>query len=185
MASGWNELKRKILRDVRVEVTEEVDRNFERQAFFSQAWQRHHSPLRQGGHILVKSGALRRSVRSRSDADSITFYSDLPYAAIHNEGGTIRVTRRMKNFFWAKYYETRGGFKRLKDGSLSRSKKQQQLSTVAEFWRAMALKKVGDVVKIPKRRFLGTSPELMDNVRRIIEDNVSAYLETIGNKVKP
>ena len=185
MATGWTELKRKILRDVRVEVTEEVDRNFERQAFFSQAWQRHHSPLRQGGHILVQSGALRRSVRSRSDADSITFYSDLPYAAIHNEGGEIRVTARMKAFFWAKYYEARGGFKRLKDGSLSRSKKQQQLSTVAEFWRAMALKKVGDTVKIPRRRFLGTSPEMMDNVKRIIEDNVSAYLETIGNRIKP
>ncbi len=30
----------RILQDIRVEMTDEFDRNFERQAFFSEAWQR-------------------------------------------------------------------------------------------------------------------------------------------------
>lgn len=174
---------RNILRDVKAEVSQEFDRNFERQAFFSRAWQRRTSPLRGNGHILVSTGMLRRSVKSRTDENSITFYSSLPYAEIHNEGGTIKVTRQMKRFFWAKYYEAAGGFKRRKDGSFSRSKKQVQLNTVAEFWKALALKKVGSTVKIPRRRFIGTSPEVEDSVRKIIESNIESYLNTIIDEI--
>ncbi len=49
-----------ILRDIQVELGDEFDQNFERQAFFSQAWQRRKSPTRPGGLILVDSGGLRQ-----------------------------------------------------------------------------------------------------------------------------
>ena len=168
---------KKIIADIRVEVSQELDRNFERQAFFAKAWERRRSPFRGNGHILVDTGNLRRSISSRSDERSITFFSDLPYAAIHNEGGEIKVTARMKKYFWYRYYQTSGKFVRLKSGGLSRSRKQTQLSTDAEFWKCMALMKVGSTVKIPKRRFLGTDPELESTVRRIIEDNLAEYFE--------
>lgn len=87
----------RILKDIRIGISDEFDQNFERQAFFTKAWARRRSPLRPGGHILVDTGALRKSISSRSDESSITFYSDLPYAAIHNEGGEIKVTARMKD----------------------------------------------------------------------------------------
>ena len=86
----------RILQDIRVEMTDEFDRNFERQAFFSEAWQRRKSPTRPGGSILIDTGRLRRSVSSRTTENSITFYTDLSYAAIHNDGGEIRVTKKMK-----------------------------------------------------------------------------------------
>lgn len=175
---------RNILRDVRVEVSQEFDRNFERQGFFSQAWKRRTSPVRGNGPVLIASGALRRSVKSKIDKDSITFYSSLPYAEIHNEGGAIKVTRKMKRFFWAKYYEATGGFRRRKDGSLSRSRKQVHLGTVAEFWKALALKKVGSTVTIPQRKFLGTSAELEAGVRKVIEDNIETYLNTVKDMIK-
>ena len=89
---------RRILSDIRVELGDEFDRNFERQAFFSDAWARRKSPTRPGGTILVDTGTLRRSIRSRTTDDSITFYTDLPYAAIHNDGGEIVVTEKMKRF---------------------------------------------------------------------------------------
>ena len=89
---------RRILSDIRVELGDEFDRNFERQAFFSDAWARRKSPTRPGGTILVDTGTLRRSVKSRTTDDSITFYTDLPYAAIHNDGGEIVVTEKMKRF---------------------------------------------------------------------------------------
>lgn len=41
----------------------------------------------------------------------------------------------------------------------------------------MALKKVGSTIKIPRRRFLGTSPEVEDAVRGIIEKNLRGYIE--------
>lgn len=43
---------------------------------------------------MIDTGRLRRSVSSRTTENSITFYTDLSYAAIHNDGGEIRVTKR-------------------------------------------------------------------------------------------
>lgn len=157
MASADGELRkvvRRILGDIRVELGDEFDQNFERQGFFAEKWQRRKSPIRGDGHILVASGDLRKSIRSRSDESSITFYSDLAYAGIHNEGGEIKVTARMKRFFWHKYYETKD-----------------------EFWKAMALMKVGKTIKIPRRQFLGMAPEVETEVRKIIEDNLTQYFE--------
>lgn len=157
MASADGELRkvgRRILSDIRVELGDEFDQNFERQGFFAEKWQRRKSPIRGDGHILVASGDLRKSIRSRSDESSITFYSDLAYAGIHNEGGEIKLTARMKRFFWHKYYETKD-----------------------EFWKAMALMKVGKTIKIPRRQFLGMAPEVETEVRKIIEDNLTQYFE--------
>ena len=166
---------RRILSDIRVELGDEFDRNFERQAFFSDAWARRKSPTRPGGTILVDTGTLRRSIRSRTTDDSITFYTDLPYAAIHNDGGEIVVTEKMKRFFWHKYYEATGSFGRKKNGQRRNDKRTRQLSTEADFWRFMALKRAGTTIRIPRRRFLGTGPEVERIVREIIEDNLNEY----------
>ena len=168
---------RRILKDIRVEMGDEFDRNFERQAFFSEAWQRRKSPTRSGGSILIDSGNLRRSIRSRTTEDSITFYTDLPYAAIHNDGGEIVVTKRMKGYFWHKYMTLAGVLQwaRRKDGTMRRDKQTRQQSTEAEFWKFMALKKEGSTIKIPRRQFLGTSPEVEQAVREIIEENITEY----------
>ena len=167
---------RRILEDIRVDLSDEFDQNFERQAFFSEAWQRRKSPTRPGGHILVDTGRLRRSIQSRVDGSSITFFSTEPYAAIHNEGGEIVVTAKMKKFFWWKYYSAQGSFGRKKDGSRRNDKRTVQLSTEAEFWKFMALKKAGTTIRIPRRRFLGASPEVEQLVRSIIEENLEDYL---------
>ena len=81
-----------ILKDIKVELDDEFDMNFERQGFFSEAWARRKSPTRPGGHILVNTGGLRRSIRSEIRDSSIVFISEHPAAAIHNEGGEIKVT---------------------------------------------------------------------------------------------
>jgi phage gpG-like protein len=174
----------RILKDIRIGIGDEFDQNFERQAFFTKAWARRRSPLRPGGHILVDTGALRKSISSRSNESSITFYSDLPYAGIHNEGGEIKVTARMKRYFRAKFYESiglakkQGGKRRtLSDGGFYAWTSKMNLNPNAEFWKAMALMKEGKVIKIPKRQFLGMSPEVEEDVRCIIEDNLTSYFE--------
>lgn len=166
---------RRILKDIRVEMSDEFDRNFERQAFFNEAWARRKSPTRPGRAILIDSGQLRRSIGSRMTENSIVFYTTLPYAAIHNEGGEIKVTKKMKRYFWHKYYEATGSFGRRKDGTLRKDKRTVQLGTEAEFWKFMALKKEGSTIKIPRRQFLGTSPEVEQSVRKIIEENITEY----------
>lgn len=122
---------RNILNDVRVELSDEFDRNFERQAFFNEAWQRRSSPTRPGGSILIDTGKLRQSISSRTTDSSITFCSTLPYAAIHNDGGEVKVTARMKRFFWHKYHEATGSFGRKKNGERRNDKRTVQLSTEA------------------------------------------------------
>lgn len=166
---------KRILRDIQVELTDEFDQNFERQAFFSQAWARRKSPTRPGGHILVDTGALRQSIQSVIHEDRIVFRSSLPYSYIHNEGGEIIVTAKMKRFFWHKYYEATGSFGRRKDGSKRKDKRNVQLSTEAEFWKFLALMKVGKAIKIPRRQFLGTSPEIEGIISNIVEENLNEY----------
>lgn len=177
MKNDFERVIRNILRDIEVEMTDEFDRNFERQAFFSQAWQRRKSPTRPGGLILVDTGGLRQSIYSTIKDRSIVFGYNHPAAAIHNEGGEIKMTPRMKSFFWHKYYEATGSFGRKKDGSRRNDKRTIQLSTEAEFWKFMALMKVGRTIKIPQRKFIGTSPEVEATVREIIEENITEYFK--------
>lgn len=183
--AGNNDLSiviRHILSDIRVEIGDEFDKNFERQGFFTKAWARRKSPIRSDGHILVASVNLRKSVQRRSDATSVTFFSSSPYAAIHNEGGEIKVTEKMKRYFWRKYYEASGSLGRKKNGSLRNNKKNRQLLSNAEFWKAMALMKVGKTIKIPKRQFLGMAPEVEREVTKIIEDELEEYFNHLDLK---
>lgn len=182
-----------ILRDIQVDVGDEFDQNFERQGFFSQAWERRKSPTRPGGHILVDTVGLRRSIRSEIRDSSIVFLSDHPAAAIHNEGGEIIVTEKMIRFFRAKFYESQGGFGRKKGGSdrptLSNGAfyawtSKMSLNTISEFWRNMALMKVGSKIRIPQRKFLGASPEVEAAVRQIIEENLNEYVNNIDFNIK-
>lgn len=95
---------------------------------------------RKGGNTLVKTGTLQRDIQKRSvrfesikvGTSSIT----QKYAQIHNEGGTIRITAKMRKFFWSQYKETG-----------------------QTFWKNMALHK-SDTITIPKRNFIGDSSSL-------------------------
>lgn len=101
-----------------MDMKDEFDQNFERQAFFSQVWQRRKSPIRDKGRaILTDTGRLRSSIHSRITSNSVIFYTDLPYVAIHNDGGEFIVTQRMKRFFRAKAYEAAGSFGRKKNSN--------------------------------------------------------------------
>lgn len=169
-----------ILKDIKVELSDEFDRNFTRQAFFTEKWARRRSPSARGDRsILTDTGALRRSIGSRISGDSITFSSDLPYAAIHNEGGEITVTRRMKSYFWHRYYSAQGSFGLRKDGSRRRNKRNAQLTEDAAFWKAMALMRVGSKIKMPRRQFLGPHPYVEQQVKAIIEENLEKYFKDL------
>ena len=174
----------RILKDIQVEMSDEFDKNFERQAFFSEKWQRRKSPIRDEGRaILTDTGALRKRLGAGRRKQHYLLYS-LPYAAIHNDGGEIVVTKRMKRFFWHKYYEATGAFGRRKDGKLRKDKRNVRLDTEADFWMFMALKKAGSTIRIPRRRFLGTSPEVEKAVREIVEENLTEYFTIEYNIIR-
>lgn len=109
-------------------------------------WAKSNSPFTR--QLMYNEGSLMHSVRvMRETPSQVVVGSDSRYGAIHNQGGTITVTAKMKRFWWAKYYEAGGGGKKL-------NKK-------AQFCRNMALQPVGKQIKMPQRQFIGESAVLM------------------------
>ena len=87
------QLEANILKDMRVELHDEFDRNFEREAFFSDAWKPRKDPKALGS-LLKVTGAMRRSIKAEVVGHGVRFSSSLPYTTIHNEGGKGTVTVR-------------------------------------------------------------------------------------------
>jgi len=147
------------LNDLKTELTDEFDRNFQRKAFFDKAWPKN-KLLNQKGSMMMRNGHLRNSIESRIQGDKIIFSSSMPYASIHNEGGEITVTAKMKSYFWAMYYKTSGSMSKKKDGTASKNQRNQRLSVEAMQWKNLALMKVGQKLTIPERKFIGDHPQL-------------------------
>jgi len=155
------------LSDIQIKLSDEFDRNFERQAFFSEKWKRRRYDSDPERGILTQSGALRRSIISKVEGRRLIFTSSMPYSKIHNEGGAITVTQRMKGYFWHKYKEET---KRLKGKAMTEE---------GAFYRAMALKRRGSKIQIPRRMFLGKSPEVEKIVREVAEDCLAEYFNHV------
>lgn len=88
-----------ILKDLKVDLTEAYDRNFERKAFFSGApWKPTKRPVSRGS-LLLRTSRMRNSARSEIQGESIVFSSSVPYYEIHNNGGTInRTSKKGKSY---------------------------------------------------------------------------------------
>ena len=97
-----DKLKKDILDDMRVELSDEFDKNFERKAFFTDAWKARKDP-KANGSLLVVSGRMRRSIKGSVEGDGVRFTSDTSYATVHNEGGSGFVTVRQHQ---RKHYKT-------------------------------------------------------------------------------
>ena len=127
----------------------------------------------QRGPLLSSRQILYKSIAYTPERGAVTIYSNVKYAAIHNEGGTIvshpRITPKMRRFAWAKYYEAGGG----KSGQKGRE------TGDAAMWKAMALTKKSTLTvkaKIPKRQFMGPSSDLDSAVKQIITTEVSKII---------
>ena len=177
-----DDFRKQILTDIRVELSEEFDRNFERKAFFTRAWPQRKNDQDLRGSLMQQTGKLRRSIRATQSDTSVTWTSSEAYAAIHNEGGKIRVTRKMKKYFWAKYYELSGKVNYKKDGSTARS--SMRVSRAAEMYHALALKPVGSYIDIPQRQFLGDAPEVQAAVRRVVKQQLNSVTTQIKKHFK-
>lgn len=149
----------KIVSDLRVELKEEFDKNFERKAFFSKTWK--NRILEGKGSLMNVTGKLRRSIRAEESGTSIIFSSSEVYAAIHNEGGTIIVTNKMKKYFWAKYKQT-GDIK----------------------YKYMAMKKAGTRIHIPQRQFIGDDDRVVQITREVVQTNVNNSINELTKKLK-
>jgi len=173
-----------IASDVRVELLDEFDQNFTRKAFFDKPWPEVKMPNKRGS-LMMRAGALRRSVRALNIPNGVGFASSMPYAKIQNKGGTIKVTAKMKRFFWAMHYSLAGKVVySVKKKKAASTKSNRALSVEAEYWKALALKKVGSKLTIKQRQFIGHHPQVDIAVRRVVDDNFQEYNKELKNTFK-
>ncbi|MBR6286969.1 MAG: phage virion morphogenesis protein [Bacteroidaceae bacterium] len=113
--------------------------------------------------LLSARNHLFSSIQYVAGRGEVHIGNNVPYANIHNEGGTVNthpvVTPRMRKYAWARYYEEGG-----KDapGALK--------------WRALALTKKTKLdirAEIPRRQFIGESRELMTKIEQMVEESLN------------
>lgn len=178
-----NQFHKNLLNDTRIELTEEFDRNFERKAFFDIKWP-NNKLINRRGSMMARSNNLRRGYRSRIEGEKIAFSNSMAYASIHNEGGEITVTAKMKRYFWAMFYQSTGGMKKTKSGKVSKNKENTALSIEAQQWKAMALMPIGKKIKIPERRVIGKHPRILEVIENVVNNNLVDLNEILKNKLK-
>lgn len=98
------------------------------------------SVFNSGNKILEQTGNLRAGVRKKREGRNVFIGVNLlkiPYAKIHNEGGSISIKARRQTFRF-----TGGG--RFKGGKINRSN--------GEYWRRRNI--AAHVIKMPKRQYM-------------------------------
>lgn len=159
------DLLKNILSDVRVELLDEFTRNFERKAFFDEPWTKRKRTGK--GSLLMVTGRLRNSLHSAVSGHTLKFSSDCEYASIHNSGGVIKVTPKMRKYFWFRYMQAKNPEKTI-----------PVKGSDAEFWSCMARAKK---ITIPQRQFIGNHPAIANVVKDIANERIGEWL---NNKVR-
>ena len=120
------------------------------------------------GSLMTKSGRLKRSIRKLSyTRNSVTIGTDVPYAQIHNDGGTINKTVRVKS-------HTRKVTKRARSertGRVLKKRVSNGTTTVKAHTRKMN-------TTYPQRQFLGESALLMRRIERLTQREIDKILNS-------
>lgn len=124
-----------------------------------------------GRAILVQSGRLRRSIRIiNTTGNSVTIGSDVPYAAIHNNGGMVNTTQRIRAHVRINSRRDQTGItgateitnkKGISRTNIKWGKTATGISHVSEHTRKMSY-------RMPRRRFMGESKYLSMQISRMI-----------------
>lgn len=128
--------------------------------------------------LISAAPHLSRSNQAIPGRGEVTITNPVPYASIHNDGGTInthpKVTPKMRKMAWAKVYAIAG--------TDNNGKLPKDLPEAARKWKALALTKKSQlniVADIPQRQFIGESAEL----KAKINDTILKELEKIKKDV--
>jgi phage gpG-like protein len=124
--------------------------NFFQDSIYNQGWtdeafepyEARKSDVDPGRKILMNTAFLLNSIQVfDKNEQRIVFGSDAEYAAIHNDGGTVKIpiTTKSRRYFWLMFKVTEN-----------------------TMWKALALtKKQSITITIPKRQFIGESATFM------------------------
>lgn len=123
-------------------------RNFQAGGFVDVPFKRWKKSTYPGARAtMIKSGNTRREIKKISISETkvvVGIANQNHHAKIHNEGGKILITPKMRRFFWAKFKETG-----------------------KDYWKGLALTKKTHI-KIPQRKFIGDSKALEKTLDRML-----------------
>lgn len=158
LAQAKDYLQNDVYDVVGVEAVKHFKGNFEEEGFVDRTTQKWASrkTKRQGStngqKVLSKSGELAESIDYEAQKPAVIIKTDKPYAEIHNKGGEIEVTAKMRKYFWAMHKEA----------------KVMGDAEMADQWKGLALAKK---IVMPKREFMGESDVLNEKIAaKIIRD---------------
>lgn len=121
----------------------------------------------QRGPLISAAPHLSRSNQAIPSPGQVRITNPVPYAGIHNQGGTITthptITPKMRRLAWAKMYKILG----VKKGE----KMPKDMPEQAARWKALALTKKTKLTitaQIPQRQFIGHSAELLRKIDDLI-----------------
>ena len=129
-----------------------------------------------GRALLIQSGRLRRSIRIMStNANSVTIGSDVPYAAVHNDGLRVNTTQRVRQFTRMNKKRDAYGVTGSKEGKKSTRIKFGKTASGISVVKAHD-RKVN--YKMPRRRFMGESKYLSNQISRMIGAEINKIFNT-------
>lgn len=128
---------------------------------------------------------LMNSTESVVGKGYVSIVNSVPYASIHNEGGTVHqnipISQDMRKFAWAMFFKSAG----IRKGKKSKgATSPESLSPEALKWRGLALTKKSTLsrsIQIPKRQFIGESQELTEIVTTEIEQTIEKVRNGISS----
>ena len=135
---------------------------------------------RKGRKLLIDKGRLQRGVTKSVANKSVKIGVDATvekYAGMMNDGGQIKVTAKMRKFFWAMYYQAMGRkVYSVKTKAQRKGKKQVAINDDADFWKAMALTKKSHI-DITARPFIYHSEDLVKEINKEMTKAIQKILK--------
>lgn len=157
LAARYRNFKRTIPQKAAITMVNFFKRNFNVGGFVDVPFQRWKKSTYPGARAtMVRSGNTRREIKKLQVSESrvvVGIGNHNHYAKIHNEGGKILITPKMRRFFWAKYKETE-----------------------KEYWKWLALTKKTHI-DMPQRKFIGDSKALEKTLDRMIISELRKIME--------
>lgn len=150
-------LIKNIINDIRVDLDEAYDQNFEKKYFFGTPW----APLSKNYHpttgsMLLRTGMMRKSLfPSKIKGTSLIYTSSVPYTGLQNDGGTIHQSfvpsPKQRKWAWAQFHETKD-----------------------EKYRRIALcKRINRTFTVPARPFIGDHQRVRDIIEETASDTIA------------
>lgn len=177
----FQQLKKVLPKEIGTEAKNFFQDNFRKQGFEDssiKSWKprKHDKGSSVGRRILTKTGRLQGSIRiTTATFNKITIGTNVPYAKIHNEGGTINRAASSRDI----HFKNFDGFKNV------RGKKTVVMGLVMSKKRGSTKTKNVSIpaykITMPKREFMGRSRNLENKLRKKIDSQIK---EVFGNAAK-